>query len=69
MGMADHCGLPEAPGRDPAARAILTASTEQVRQPVSLHRNAGWKPYAPWLQPLAKALENTSLMWEAESGR
>lgn len=37
-------------------RAVRTASSEQVRQPIYKGGLAAWKPYAAWLDPLVQAL-------------
>jgi len=37
-------------------RAVRTASSEQVRQPISRAGVDAWKPYEAWLQPLRDAL-------------
>ena len=57
--LLDHLGLPF----DPAClrfwendRAVRTASSEQVRQPISRAGIGQWEPYAPWLGPLREAL-------------
>ena len=40
-------------------RAVRTASSEQVRQPINRSGQDAWKPYAPWLGPLREALGET----------
>ncbi|MEC8771179.1 MAG: sulfotransferase, partial [Pseudomonadota bacterium] len=40
-------------------RAVRTASSEQVRQPINRSGQNAWKPYAPWLGPLREALGET----------
>ena len=47
-----------APRRDgPAnARAVRTASSEQVRRPINRDGVDQWRPYAEWLGPLTDAL-------------
>ena len=55
----DHCGLPfEQACLDfhKTERAVRTASSEQVRQPISDKGLEAWKPFEPWLQPLKEAL-------------
>jgi len=54
-----HCGL----DFDPAClrfweteRAVRTASSEQVRQPIFREGLEHWRHYAPWLGELAAAL-------------
>lgn len=37
-------------------RAVRTASSEQVRQPLNRKGQGAWKPYEPWLDPLKQAL-------------
>ncbi|MBX7526025.1 tetratricopeptide repeat-containing sulfotransferase family protein [Qipengyuania vesicularis] len=37
-------------------RAVRTASSEQVRQPINRSGQDAWKPYEPWLEPLKDAL-------------
>lgn len=37
-------------------RAVRTASSEQVRQPIFTSSVEQWRNYAPWLEPLASAL-------------
>ncbi|RJY08329.1 tetratricopeptide repeat-containing sulfotransferase family protein [Aurantiacibacter aquimixticola] len=37
-------------------RAVRTASSEQVRQPINTKGLAAWKPFEPWLDPLKDAL-------------
>ena len=39
-------------------RAVRTASSEQVRQPINRSGQDAWKPYEPWLDPLKAALES-----------
>ena len=38
-------------------RAVRTASSEQVRQPINRKGQGAWKPFDPWLGPLKEALE------------
>jgi hypothetical protein len=57
--LLDYCGLPfeEACLRPhETERAVRTASSEQVRRPISGEALDAWKPYAPWLGPLEAAL-------------
>lgn len=37
-------------------RAVRTASSEQVRQPINRKGQNAWKPFEPWLDPLKEAL-------------
>jgi tetratricopeptide (TPR) repeat protein len=54
-----HCGLPFEPAclrfyeND---RAVRTASSEQVRQPIFREAVEHWRYYEPWLEPLKQAL-------------
>jgi hypothetical protein len=57
--LLDYCGLPF----EPAClrfyeneRAVRTASSEQVRQPIYKDGVDHWKHYEPWLGPLKEAL-------------
>ena len=56
-----HCGLPFEPAclkfyeND---RAVRTASSEQVRQPIFRAAVDHWRRYEPWLDPLKQALGN-----------
>ncbi|WP_189402918.1 tetratricopeptide repeat-containing sulfotransferase family protein [Arenicella chitinivorans] len=57
-----YCGLPfETACLDFHAtqRAVRTASSEQVRRPINTDGLDQWRHYAPWLDPLVHALENT----------
>ena len=40
-------------------RAVRTASSEQVRQPINRKGQDAWKPFEPWLDPLKQALADT----------
>jgi tetratricopeptide (TPR) repeat protein len=57
--LLDHCGLPF---EDSClrfyenARAVRTASSEQVRQPIFQEGIDHWRHYEPWLDPLKAAL-------------
>ena len=37
-------------------RAVRTASSEQVREPINRKGEGAWKPFEPWLDPLKSAL-------------
>ncbi len=57
--LLDHCGLPF----EPACltfyenrRAVRTASSEQVRQPIFTDAADHWRRFEPWLEPLKAAL-------------
>ncbi|PLR25525.1 hypothetical protein SGCZBJ_10750 [Caulobacter zeae] len=57
--LLDHCGLPfEATCLDfhQNDRAVRTASSEQVRQPIFKDGVDQWRNYEPWLDPLKAAL-------------
>ena len=41
------------------ARAVRTASAEQVRRPIFTSGLESWKPYDPWLEPLKSTLGAT----------
>jgi hypothetical protein len=57
--LLDHLDLPFDPAclefhRNP--RAVKTASSEQVRQPINRAGIDQWRPYEQWLGPLKQAL-------------
>jgi hypothetical protein len=57
--LLDHCQLPFEQAclrfyENP--RAVRTASSEQVRQPIFRHGLEQWRHYEPWLEPLKAAL-------------
>jgi len=57
--MLDHIGLPfeeECLEFHRTARAVRTASSEQVRRPINRSGQGAWKPYEPWLGDLKTAL-------------
>ena len=57
--LLEHCGLPfeEACLRyHENARAVRTASSEQVRRPIFREGVEQWRHYEPWLGPLKQAL-------------
>lgn len=43
-----------------STRPVRTPSSEQVRQPLFRDAQEQWKNYAPWLDPLTKALDNAT---------
>lgn len=62
--LLDYLGLPFEPEclefhRNP--RAVKTASSEQVRRPISRSSIGQWKPYEEWLTPLKEALASGRL--------
>jgi tetratricopeptide (TPR) repeat protein len=55
----DFCGLPFEPACvefHKTERSVLSASSEQVRQPIFRDGLEQWKNYEPWLEPLRSAL-------------
>ena len=57
--MLDHIGLPFEEAClefHRTARAVRTASSEQVRKPINRSGQGAWKPYEPWLGDLKAAL-------------
>ena len=69
--LLDYCGLPFEPGclkfyeND---RAVRTASSEQVRQPIFTDGVDQWRAYEPWLDPLKAALGDTLRTWDDSGG-
>ena len=45
-------------------RAVRTASSEQVRQPLSRSGIGQWMPFEPWLDPLKAALGSALQSWD-----
>jgi tetratricopeptide (TPR) repeat protein len=57
--LLSYCGLQPEPGClqfHHTARAINTASSEQVRQPLNRRGLTDWRNFEPWLAPLREAL-------------
>ncbi|MGN6818656.1 MAG: tetratricopeptide repeat-containing sulfotransferase family protein [Sphingomonas sp.] len=57
--LLDYCGLafePACIAFHETERAVRTASSEQVRQPIFREGTEAWKPFEPWLGPLEAAL-------------
>ena len=57
--LLEYCGLPFEPGClrfYENERAVRTASSQQVRQPIYRAGLDQWRHYEPWLQPLKTAL-------------
>ena len=57
--MLDYCGLPfeeACLNFHQTSRAVRTASSEQVRQPINRSGQGAWVPYDPWLGDLRAAL-------------
>jgi hypothetical protein len=58
-GLLDYCGLEFEPAClefHKTERAVRTASSEQVRQPIYRGATDEWRPYEPFLDPLKDAL-------------
>jgi hypothetical protein len=57
--LLDFCGLPFEPeclAFHRTERAVRTASSEQVRQPIYREATEAWKPFEPWLGKLRQVL-------------
>lgn len=57
--LLDHCGLPfeeACLAFHRTERAVRTASSEQVRQPIFREGTSGWQPFSGYLDPLRAAL-------------
>ncbi len=57
--LLDHCGLPfeeACMNFHQTDRAVRTASSEQVRQPINRSGQGAWEPFDPWLGELREAL-------------
>lgn len=57
--LLEYCGLPfEAACLrfHENTRAVRTASSEQVRRPIYREALDSWRPFEPWLGPLAQGL-------------
>lgn len=57
--LLDHCGLPfeqNCVDFHTTDRAVRTASSEQVRQPINRAGQGQWQPFDPYLTPLKEAL-------------
>lgn len=57
--MLDYLGLPfeeQCLAFHETERAVRTASSEQVREPINRKGQGAWKPYEQWLDPLKEAL-------------
>jgi tetratricopeptide (TPR) repeat protein len=57
--LLEFCGLefePRCIDFHKTVRSVRTASSEQVRQPISREGLEQWKHYEPWLEPLKQAL-------------
>jgi tetratricopeptide (TPR) repeat protein len=55
----DHCGLPFEPACvqfHHTRRSVLSASSEQVRRPITREVVDQWRSFEPWLGPLKEAL-------------
>ena len=61
--MLDYIGVPfEQACLDfhKTARAVRTASSEQVRRPINRSGQGAWKPFEQWLGPLKAALPGSA---------
>ncbi|HVQ10120.1 MAG TPA: sulfotransferase [Allosphingosinicella sp.] len=64
--LLDFLGLPFEPAClafHENARAVRTASSEQVRRPINREGLDQWRPYEPWLGPLKAALGPALRSW------
>jgi len=64
--LLDYCGLPFAESClrfYENERAVRTASSEQVRQPIYREGLDHWRHYEPWLEPLKEALGPVLASW------
>ena len=64
--LLDACGLPfeeQCLRFWETERAVRTASSEQVRRPISREGANAWQPYSPYLGPLRAALGETMQLW------
>jgi len=62
--LLDYCGLPfeaQCLRFYENARAVRTASSEQVRRPIFREGLEQWRHYEPWLAPLKAALGMPSI--------
>lgn len=65
--MLDYCGLPfeqSCISFHETDRAVRTASSEQVRQPLNRSGQGRWRPFEPYLDPLVQALSPSPLSSE-----
>ena len=70
-GLFERCRLPFEPqclNFHANARAVRTASSEQVRQPIFRDGVEQWRNYEPWLGPLKEALGNVLERYPEVSG-
>ncbi|MEL7041620.1 MAG: sulfotransferase [Pseudomonadota bacterium] len=68
--LLDHCGLPfESACVDfhKTERAVRTASSEQVRQPINRAGQDQWKPFEQYLEPLKRALGDALIETESNT--
>jgi tetratricopeptide (TPR) repeat protein len=66
--LLDYCGLPFAPeclNYYRNTRAVRTASSEQVRQPIYRQSVDQWQHYAAWLEPLRISLGTALHNWSS----
>jgi hypothetical protein len=63
----NYCGLPFEPAClefHKTSRSVHSASSEQVRRPLSREGLHQWRHYEPWLGPLREALGNTVVTYK-----
>jgi tetratricopeptide (TPR) repeat protein len=68
--LLDYCGLPfetQCLRFHENARAVRTASSEQVRRPIYREGLDHWRNYEPWLGPLKEALGPVLDNWRGQS--
>lgn len=64
----DHCGLPFEPACVEfyaTERSVRSASSEQVRQPITREPVNQWRNFEPWLGPLRDALGDADAVYNA----
>jgi len=69
--LLDHCGLPfeeRCLRFFENERAVRTASSEQVRQPIFRDAMDHWRNFEPWLGPLKDALGGALASYPAAPG-
>jgi len=64
--LLEYCGLPFEPAclrPHETVRPVVTASAQQVRQPISAKGAEEWRRFEPWLDPLKEALGESLQTW------
>ncbi len=67
-GLLEYCGLPFEPAclrPHETDRPVVTASAQQVRQPISAKGADEWRRFEQWLDPLKQALGQSLQTWRA----